>query len=380
MTSTVFDMPTRIIVGEGVFARLGQEAAVAGQRAIIVSGRHNLRRLGLLDRAADLLEKAGVQAFLFDRVEPNPRASTVDEGSALVRRENIDLVIALGGGSSMDAAKGIALASAGDQPVWHYITTGDDPAGRVPPIITVPTVAASGSEVNSGAVITDWDSHQKRVLSRPSVQPVTAIIDPELTASLPLAPTLQGGVDIFCHALEPYITAGHPEPLNDGWREAIMRTVVSCLPSLRDNLSDMPARRALSWASTMACSAFSGLGGGNGAMTLHGMEHPVSGLFDIAHGDGLAAMLPAWLADVSRARAERIALLGERVFGTADGLSAVEGWLKSIGMRLRLKTLGVTSSAIPELARLAPVSSPWITGNPTEVTQADLERLYRMAW
>jgi alcohol dehydrogenase YqhD (iron-dependent ADH family) len=339
-----------------------------------------MRRLGILDKAADMLERAGMQAFLFDKIEPNPRAATIDEGAALVRKEHVDLIIALGGGSAMDAAKGIALAAAGDRLVWHYLTTRDNPSLKVPPLMMVPTVAASGSEVNSGAVITDWNSHEKRVLSRPSLQPKTAIIDPELTMSLPLGPTLAGGVDIFCHALEPYITATNPEDLNDGWREAMMRNVVKYLPVLRDNLHNVEARRALAWASTIACSAFSSLGGGDGSMTLHGIEHPLSGLYDITHGDGLAAMLPAWLADVARVKTDRVQLLGERVFGAGDGQKAVEDWLKSVGMRLRLEGLGVDRDKIPELARLAPVSSPWIVNNPTPLEQDDLQRLYRMAW
>ncbi|MEL7563090.1 iron-containing alcohol dehydrogenase [Dehalogenimonas sp. 4OHTPN] len=380
MPLTEFNLPTRVIFGEGVFDRLGEGAAAIGKRALIVSGQKTMRRLELLDRAADLLERAGVQTFLFDKVEPNPRASTIDEGAALARLSGIDMVIALGGGSAMDAAKGIALAAAGHKPVWHYLTTSDNPEGDVPALIMVPTVSASGSEVNSGAVITDWDSHQKRVLSRPTLQPVTAIVDPELTLSLPLQPTLAGGIDIFCHAVEPYITASHPEPLNDGWREAMLRTVVEYLPVVRGDLRNLKARRALAWASTMACSAFSSLGGGDGSMTLHGIEHPLSGLYDIAHGDGLAALLPAWLADVLRERSDRVRLLGERVFGADDGQKAVEDWLRSVGMRLRLENLGVKQESIPDLARLAKVSSPWIKHNPTPLEFDDIERLYRMAY
>lgn len=380
MALTEFNLPTRVIFGEGAFDRLGEEAASIGKRALIVSGQKTMRRLGLLDRAADLLERAGVQTFLFDKVEPNPRASTIDEGAALTRISGVDMVIALGGGSAMDAAKGIALAAAGHKPVWHYLTTPDNPGGDIPALIMVPTVSASGSEVNSGAVITDWASHQKRVLSRPSLQPVAAIVDPELTLSLPLQPTLAGGIDIFCHALEPYITANQPEPLNDGWREAMMRTVVESLPQFREDLRNLKARRALAWSSTMACSAFSSLGGGDGWMTLHGIEHPLSGLYDIAHGDGLAALLPAWLADVLRERSDRVRLLGERVFGTGDGQKAVEDWLRSVGMRLRLENLGVKPESIPELARLAKVSSPWIKHNPTPLEADDIERLYRMAY
>ena len=115
-------------------------------------------------------------------------------------------------------------------------------------------------------------------------------------------------------------------------------------------------------------------------MTLHGIEHPVSGLYDITHGDGLAALLPAWLADLSTVRADRIKLLGERVFGSSDGKAAVEDWLKSIGMRLRLESLGVTKDKFPELARLAKVSSPWIRSNPTPLEPHDIERIYRMAY
>ena len=139
-----FYMPTKVIFGEGSFSGIGDEATLLGRRAVIVSGRNNLRRLGVLDKTADLLEKAGVQTFFFDKIEPNPRASTVDEGAALVRKERIDLVIALGGGSAMDASKGIALASAGDQPVWRYMTSRDNPPGKVPALLMVPTAAGSG--------------------------------------------------------------------------------------------------------------------------------------------------------------------------------------------------------------------------------------------
>jgi len=380
MSFTEFNLPTKVIFGEGAFDRLGDEAAKLGRRAMIVSGQKTMRRLGLLDKAADMLEGSGLEVILFDKIEPNPRATTVDAGAVIARKEKIDLVIALGGGSAMDAAKGIALAAVGDKSVWHYITTRDNPPGKVPALMMVPTVSASGSEVNSGAVITDWASHEKRVLGRLSLQPKTAIIDPELTLSLPLAPTLAGGVDIFCHTVEPYITASHPEFLNDGWRESLLRTVVKYLPIVRGDLHNREARSALAWASTMACSSFASLGGGDGGMTLHGLEHPVSGLYDITHGDGLAALLPAWLADLAIVRADRIKLLGEHVFGSSDGQKALEDWLNRVGMSLRLEGLGVSRDKFPELARLAKVSSPWIKSNPTPLEQEDIERIYRMAF
>jgi alcohol dehydrogenase class IV len=377
---TEFYIPTKIISGAGSFRRLGREAAGYGSSALLVTGKTSARKSGLLQQAVADLEKNGISTTVFDSVESNPRASTVDEGAALVRSKDLDLVIALGGGSAMDAAKGIVIAAIGGKPVAHYFRSGESVSGERPKLITVPTVAASGSEANCGAVITDWESHEKCVVGEECSYPAVSIVDPELTLTLPAKPTAQGGVDILCHLIEPYVTTGHPRPLTDGIMETTMGLVVECLPRVLKKPDYLEGRSELSWASTIACSAFAGLGGGDGAMTMHGIEHPLSGYYDMAHGDGLAALLPTYLESLAGVRAERIAKLGRNVFGGRPGIEAVRSWLKSVDMELRLRELGVEQDRLAELADNAIRTAPWLSRHPVKLDRDAISAIYRAAW
>ena len=378
--TTTFYIPTKIISGAGGFGQLGKEAAQVGKKALLVTGKHSMRKSGLLERALFDLKKYGVEVTIFDKAEPNPRSSTVDEGAQIVRRKGLDLVIALGGGSAIDASKGIVVAAIGGEPVWHYIETREKVRGGYPKLITVPTVAASGSESNCGAVITNWKTHDKCVLSDLCAYPVVSIVDPELTLTLPAKPTAQGGIDIFCHLVEPYITAGHPQVLTDGILETSMRMVVDNLPRVLEKLDNLEARSQLSWASTVACSAFADLGGGDGAMTMHGIEHPLSGMYDMAHGDGLAALLPSWLRSLSDVRGARLNKLADEVFGKTDGIVAVEEWLKTTGMNLKLNVLGVEKTKLGDLAVNAIKTAPWLSAHPKKLDKAAIESIYLEAW
>ena len=370
-------MPTKIIFGSGSLARLGSEAGKIGRRAILVTGTSSMRKAGVLDRATNDLKANGVNTSVFDKVEPNPRASTVDEGGKIARQEKADLIIALGGGSAMDAAKGIALASSGTESIWRHVEAKIEVKGPVPSLILVPTVAASGSEANNGAVITNWDTHEKRVLNSPYFFAKISIVDPDLTLTLPEKTTAQGGVDIFCHLAECYLTAEQSSPLTDGIMETAMRMVVESLPQVLARPNDIEARTRLSWASTIACSQFATLGGGAGAMTLHGIEHPLSGYYDIAHGDGLAALLPAWMRYTFPVKGERFYRLGEKVFNQVDGILATEQWLERVGMKLRLSALGIESERLEELATCAVRTAPWLKHHPRLLNVVTIKQLYK---
>jgi len=348
-----------------------------GQKAILVTGSSSMRKTGVLDRVIKDLKTNGITATIFDRIEPNPRVTTVDEGSKLVHQQGVDIVIGLGGGSVMDAAKGIALASSGTRSIWHYIEKGADAGGQVPPLILVPTVAASGSEANNGAVITNWKTHEKMVLNNPHLYPKVSIVDPDLTLTLPQKPTAQGGVDIFCHLVERYLTAKTTSTLNDAIMEASMRTVVESLPQVLARPNDIEGRTRLSWVSTMACSQFTKLGGGEGAITLHGIEHPLSGYYNIAHGDGLAALLPAWMRFTFPVRQDRLHSLGGNVFGAEDGIAATERWLEKVGMRLRLSDLGIKPQRYAEMAASAIRTAPWLKYHPRPLDITAIKQIYR---
>jgi len=377
---TKFYIPTKLIVGIGSFKLLGEEACKLGGHALLVTGRTSARQTGLLDQAMADLKKSGVDVTVFDKVEPNPRSTTIDEGARIIRQENLDIVIAIGGGSPMDAAKGMVIATKGDKPIWHYVESNDRVMGKSPRLIVVPTVAASGSETNCGAVITNWETHEKCVVADHCAYPAVSIVDPALTLSLPTKPLAQGGVDILCHLIEPYVTAASPQLLTDGITETTMKLVVDCLPRALKQSNDLDARSQLSWASTLACSAFTTLGGGDGSMTMHGLEHPLSGYYDMAHGDGLAALLPAYLESLSNIRAERLVKLGSTVFGQATGLVAIRNWLNKVGMSIKLRDLGVARDKIPDLAQCAIKTAPWLSEHPTKLDGEAIIKIYEAAW
>lgn len=377
---TTFYLPTKIVFGSGSVARLGTEAKGLGKRAILVTGTHSARKTGLLDKVTRDLENNELEVFIFDKVGPNPRTSTVDEGAKIARQKEVDLVIGLGGGSAMDAAKAIKLATSGNKPIWDYYTGVAD-AKTVEPVaalILVPTVAASGSEADEFAVLTNWENHEKRALFVSLYFPTVSIVDPELTLTLPAKQTAQGGVDIFLHVAENYITTETLSPLSDGIRETTMKLVVETLPKLLTKLDDLEARTNLSWASTVACSQIMALGGSLGYRPLHLIEHPVSGYYDIAHGDGLAALLLAWMRYTLPMRKERFNSLGRNVFGESDGIAAVEKWLDKVGMKLNLRSLGVKPERFEEIADCAlRTSRGLLTRGPNLFDVSTIAQIYK---
>ncbi|MCX6013818.1 MAG: iron-containing alcohol dehydrogenase, partial [Chloroflexi bacterium] len=175
-----FYMPLKVIIGPGSIEQLGQEAKTIGKKALIVT-YPDIRRVGILDKIIDNLNKNGVETIIFEEVQPNPRSVMIDTGAQIVRREKVDLVIGLGGGSAMDAAKGIALAGSGSEPVWNYVTGKTQSAVHPPSLIQVPTLAGTGSELNPAAVITNWETHDKRVYANPAFWAKVSVVDPALT-------------------------------------------------------------------------------------------------------------------------------------------------------------------------------------------------------
>jgi hypothetical protein len=310
-------------------------------------------------------------------VEPNPRSKTIDEGAAIARQEKTNLVIGLGGGSAMDAAKGIAVASSGTAPIWDYMVKRAEVKGVVPPIILIPTMAGTGSEINVSAVITNWDTHIKSGLRESRSLAKMAIIDPEITLSVPLHQTKAGGADILFHVSEPYLTDGAPTPLTDGIRETCMKMVVKYLPRVIAHLDDLEARTQLSWASTIAMSQFARLGSGGGDLTCHGIEHALSGYYDVTHGDGLAAIFPAWMRSFYQVRQDRFKSFGKNIFGKEDGIKAMEDFLESVGMKLRLRSLGCKLEDAPAIAELAIKSSPYLAAHPIPLDANTIAKIYR---
>jgi alcohol dehydrogenase YqhD (iron-dependent ADH family) len=378
MLST-FYIPTRLVFGPGSIARLGEEARQLGQRAMVVT-YPDIRRVGWLDKVTGDLGKNGVEAVVYDELEPNPRNVTIDRGAVLAREEKIGLVIGLGGGSVMDAAKGIALASTGSASIWEYVMGTARAGGDLPALIQVPTLAGTGSELNQIAVFTDWGTHEKRIIFHPGLWAKIAIVDPAVTVTVPKTLTASGGVDAFSHLVEWYLMPERPLPVNDAVREGVMRVIVKTLPKLLEHLDDVEARTQISWASTIASSDLSRLGGTAGSMTCHAIEHAVSGYYDINHGAGLAALLPAWMRHLQSVRPQRFALLGRNVFGKPDGIAAFEKWLKSMGMKLRLRDLGCKLEHAGDIAAIALRTWNNLESFPGNLDAATIAQIYQEAY
>jgi alcohol dehydrogenase YqhD (iron-dependent ADH family) len=356
MAPTIFQTPIKLVFGEGTVDKVGEEAALLGKRALVVIGGSSARKTGLLDKVLADLKAHGVESTVFEGVTPNPRSSTVDEGAKVAAQHKVDLIIGLGGGSVMDASKALKLAYSGGRPVFEYYTGAADAktVTSKAALMLVCTMAATGSEFNNWAVVTDWKTHEKRAIGAPIYYPSTSIVDPALTLSMPVKQVAKGGVDIFLHVMENYITHQDGAPMADGIREAIMKVAVDWLPKSVKNPSDLEARTNLSWASTLACSQAIALGGGVGYRPIHLIEHPISGYFDVSHGDGLSALLPPWLRQSIGVRGDRIGRLGKNVFGVQkDTVGAVEAWLDSCDMKITLKQIGVTEDKFDIMAQAA---------------------------
>jgi alcohol dehydrogenase YqhD (iron-dependent ADH family) len=356
-----FQVPTKVLFGIGSIDKIGEEGTKLGHKALLVT-YPDIRQVGLLDKVLNNLKEKGIETVVFEKVQCNPRTTTIDKGAEMARKERPDFLIGLGGGSAMDTTKGIALTSSGTASVWDYMMDRAKVEGPILPIIQVPTAAATGSELNHVAVVTHWESHIKMALvGFPALFAKVAIVDPAVTLTVPMRQLKAGGFDILSHLIEFYLTDTTPSPLTDGISETCMRIIVEYLPKAIAHPEDLKARTELSWASTVAMSQIARLGGGGGAMTCHGIEAPLSGLYDVTHGEGLAALLPAWMRHFYKVNNTRFNALGKNVFGKKDGLKATEQFLDSIGMRLRLGALGCKLEDIDIITDLVSKSSPGLT-------------------
>jgi alcohol dehydrogenase YqhD (iron-dependent ADH family) len=351
-----FSLPTRLVFGPGEFRRLGKLAATLGANALLVTGRRAMRELGVLDRAMELFKTEGVNVVLYDRVEPNPLVSTVNRGGALARDENVNVVIGLGGGSAMDAAKGIALIAKNPGSIWDYVKKVN--MVETLPVMTVPTISATGSEANRGGVVTEDSSRQKGPFFAPNAQPKISIIDPKLTLTVSLEYTMDGVMDIMSHVLETYFTGVDDTPLQDRMTEAIVQTTMEAGEALYRNPRDLAARTRLCWCSSIALCGLVQSGRG-GSWPLHGMQHALSGHYNISHGRGLAILFPRLIAYSYPHNPAKYAQFARTIFAVQEsddvvaaekGLELLVKWLDGVGLYQALSDVGIDDSKFDAMA------------------------------
>lgn len=389
-----FHNPTRLIFGAGSIARLGDEAKAYGRRALLVTGGGSVKRNGTFDRAVAALAGAGIAVAECAGIEPNPRITSVARGAETARRQGCDLVIALGGGSTMDAAKVIAAAALSDGDPWDLIMHGQSgyrPPGEALPILTVPTLAATGSEMNCGAVISNDTARIKSFVQAPCLFPKLALVDPELTLSVPADQTAYGVCDLITHVTEGYFNGVDGTPIQDRFAEGVISTAIAWGRKAVSDGSDLEARTQVQWASVVALNGWV-QAGVHMLAPVHMIEHALSAHHGIAHGAGLAIVNPAWMRLAAAHRPARFAQFAQRVFGIAAtgseheqalaGIGAFTSFLREIGCPTRLGEVGIGSGLFATYARDAVLvvrdADGNLPGRPA-LSQADVVRLLASA-
>lgn len=359
-----FYNPTHLIFGAGTLSQLGDVASKHGKKALIVTGGGSVKRGGGFDRATASLEAAGVSVAECSGIEPNPRITSVARGGDTARKEGCDVVIAIGGGSTMDAAKVIAAATLYDGDPWDMIGHGQDDWAiptQALPIITVPTLAATGSEMNCGAVISNEETKVKSFVQAGCLFPKVALVDPELTLSVPKDQTAYGVCDIITHVTEGYFNGVDGTPIQDRFAEGVIINAIEWGRKAVADGSDLEARTQVQWASIVALNGWV-QASTNYVPPVHMIEHALSAHHDITHGAGLAAVNPAWMRFAAKARPERFAQFATRIFGLSgtgkdgqslamEGIDALEAFLREIGCPTRLSELGIGDDLLSQYAK-----------------------------
>jgi hypothetical protein len=355
-------IPTTVFFGRGEFERVKKAARETGKNALVVIGKGSVKKYGYLEKLQKYLNEENIKYTVFEGIEPNPRHSTINKAAKIARDVNADMVIALGGGSVMDAAKGIAISAKTGDDIWDYCDFGNRKPKKINealPIICIPTLAATGSEVDAGAVITNAELKRKAVFHNFKVIPRFAVIDPDLTLTVPINYIIDGAVDIICHCIETYVSNNKDIRVPDYITLGLVRTAKEAIESLLENPKDTNAREDLSWASSVAMIGI--LSGRSGGWPIHEIEHALSALYDVSHGLGLAWLMPACLRFSLKHNKEKIIkLAGFMLHGNlshySDGekaVSDIKTWLKDIGALRDPKTCGIQKIDIEAVAKAA---------------------------
>ena len=368
--------PTYIRFGAGRIAELARACAAAGIRKPLLVTDRGLAALPIAATAMGVMEEAGLAPGLFAEVDPNPNETNLAAGVAAFRKGGHDGVVAFGGGSGLDLGKLVAFMHGQTRPVWDFEDIGDwwtraDPDAIVP-IVAVPTTAGTGSEVGRAGVLTNAETHVKKIIFHPKVLPAQVICDPELTVGMPKAITAGTGMDAFAHCLEAFCSP-HYHPMSQGIALEGMRLVKENLPRAYADGADIEARAQMMSAAAMGAVAFQkGLG------AVHALSHPVGAVYDTHHGTTNAVAIPAVLRFNRPAVEDRIAQAAA-CLGVAGGFDGFLDWVVALRAELgipdRLSALGVGTDRIAEMTAMA-LEDPSCGGNPVPLTEANVAALF----
>jgi alcohol dehydrogenase YqhD (iron-dependent ADH family) len=385
MTNFSFSYGTKILFGKDVEAEVGRETAAHSRKVLLHYGQGSIKKSGLYDRVCRSLREAGVQFSELGGVVPNPRLGLVRRGIELCRKEKIDFILAVGGGSVIDSAKAISIGVPYQGDVWDFFMRKAT-VGSALPVGVVLTIPAAGSESSIGMVVTRRKAVQAGRGAR-AVRPCFAILDPQLTLKLPARDTANGVADMLAHILERYFTKEPGVDLTDRLCEAAMQGVMRTAVLLAGEPENYDYRAQIMWAGTIAHNDFLSLGR-VGDWGSHMIEHELSAIYDVAHGAGLSVIFPAWMRYLYRKEVQRFAQFAVRVFGlpmdfehpeaaALAGIRRLEAFFRQLGLPVTLEELGVPTDRLEEMARKCTERGP--IGSFASLGEKEVLAIYRLA-
>ena len=356
MNNFTFNIPTEIRFGKGQISCLPEELSKYGKRILLTYGGGSIIKSGLYYNVKNLLEE--FEVYELGGIEPNPKLTSVEAGARLCKDNSIDVILAVGGGSVIDASKHIACAACYDGPAWDLMMDRSL-IKKALPIAVVLTICATGSEMNSGGVITNESTKEKLEINSPLLYPRLSVCDPTYLYTLPSGQTAAGSVDILSHAMEQYFQSNDEAYITDVLTEGVMKTVIKYAPVAMESPEDYEARSNLMWASTVGLNHLLTVGKG-GAWSVHMIEHVVSAYYDLTHGVGLAILTPAWMRYVlSDDNKKRFARFAREVFGVTEqddmtaakaGIDCIEQFFKSLDMPSTFSEVEIPSDQFEKMA------------------------------
>ncbi|HHV80253.1 MAG TPA: iron-containing alcohol dehydrogenase [bacterium] len=357
-----FLSPTKIIFGRNSEAKVGREVKNYSRKILLHYGKGSIIRTGLYDRVVKSLKEEGIDFIELGGVQPNPRVSLVREGIEICRKNGINFILAIGGGSVIDSSKAIAVGVPYSGDVWDFYAGKMEPKTALP-VGVVLTIPAAGSEASKSSVITNEDGWYKRSINTEIIRPRFAIMNPEVTFTLPPYQTACGAADIMAHVMERYFTNDKGVNFTDRLCEATLKTVIYNVPIVLKKPDDYDARAQIMWASTIAHNDLLSTGR-TGDWASHGIEHELSGIYDIPHGAGLAIVFPAWMRYVYKHNIERFIQFAINVWNVEpnfesperialEGVERLKRFFKDIGLPTSLSEANIGEDRLEEMATKA---------------------------
>jgi len=386
MNSFQYRNPTEIFFGKGQIEKLPEKVKSFGQKVLLVYGGGSIKSFGLYDEVLQKLKEADAQVFELAGVEPNPRLTTVQKGIDLCKKEGIDLVLAVGGGSVVDAAKAVAVGAGYDGDVWDFYDRKASPKDANPtPLGVILTLAATGSEMNMGSVVTHWEIQEKRGASM--TFPAFSILDPTYTFTVPRDQTVYGVVDMMSHVFEQYFSHTPDVPLQSRFCESILKTIIENAPLALENPNHYEARANLMYCGTTALNGQISHGM-QGDWASHGIEHAISAIYDIPHAGGLAILFPNWMTYVYKENIGRFVQYAQEVWnidgtGKSDeeialaGIAATRNFFNQIGAPSRLADYEIGEEHLETMAEKATVFGP--IGSFKKLDKEDVLQILKMS-